>query len=299
MEEKLTGVSIAVLGGDARELILIPELLRLGAKVKVAGFPSCRELEEALLVISPAEAVQETEVVILPFPGTDAQGKIYAPLAKEELFLNAEVWEALSPGVVMIIGKARPFLRAMVQEYGIRLLEIAERDEVAILNAIPSAEGALQIALEELPITLHGSNAFVLGFGRLGQTLARVLRALGAKTWVVARKAGALARGYEQGYKVASFTKLPAVISQADVIFNTVPALVLDAFVLAKVRPEALIIDLASEPGGTDFEAAARLKRKAILASGLPGKVAPVTAGRILAQVVPALIRQELASREI
>ncbi len=77
-------------------------------------------------------------------------------------------------------------------------------DDVAILNAIPSAEGAIQIAMEQLPITIHGSKSFVLGFGRLGKTLARMLAGIGAITTVAARKSADLARIYETGLSPCS-----------------------------------------------------------------------------------------------
>ena len=84
-------------------------------------------------------------------------------------------------------------------------------------------------------------------------------------------------------------------LGEADVIFNTIPVPVLTGAVLDKVPPGALIIDLASAPGGVDFQRAANIGVKAILAPGLPGKVAPKTAGRILAKVITGLLYEEMA----
>ncbi|MGB9803578.1 NAD(P)-dependent oxidoreductase, partial [Desulfofundulus sp.] len=168
-------------------------------------------------------------------------------------------------------------------------------DEVAILNSIPSAEGAIQVAMEKLPITIHGSNSIVLGFGRTGTTLARMLRALGSRTVVVARNPAQRARAFEMGLETADLPELPVIAAGADVIFNTIPALVLDERVLLQVRPGTLILDLASSPGGTDFEVARQLGITALLLPGLPGRVAPRTAGEILARVVPRLLAEQLA----
>lgn len=90
-------------------------------------------------------------------------------------------------------------------------------------------------------------------------------------------------------------SSLATACASADMIFNTVPAIVLTEEILATMGKGSLIVDLASAPGGTDFEAAARFGIKAILALGLPGKVAPKTAGRILADSIPQLIRRELS----
>ena len=115
---------------------------------------------------------------------------------------------------------------------------------------MPTAEGAIQLAMEELPITLHGARVLVIGYGRLGRVLAD--RLAGLKGWLC-------------GY---------------DLVVNTVPVRVLREAELADLKPGCLVIDLASKPGGVDFDAAARLGVKAFWALSLPGKVAPVTAGK-------------------
>lgn len=294
MEGKLEGIRIAVVGGDDRELVLIPELVRQGAQVSVTGFLPCNELVHTRRAVDVKEAVAGVQVVILPMPGTDDRGVIRAVYSTRELVLSEEVVRNLVPDTLILIGTAKPFLREWARRYRLRLREIAEEDEVAILNSIPTAEGAIQMAMEQLPVTIHRSQAYVLGFGRIGQTLARMLQSLGAFTTVVARSHAALARAYEQGHQVLPFQDLSHYIGQAQVVFNTVPALVLTREVLAAAASDVLIIDLASVPGGTDFKAAENMNLKAILAPGLPGKVAPRTAGEILARVIPRLIRQEL-----
>jgi len=77
---------------------------------------------------------------------------------------------------------------------GIQLIETANLDELAILNSIPSAEGAIQMAMDATKITIHGSASFVLGLGRFGTTLARMLHGIGAQVTGVARKPSDLAR---------------------------------------------------------------------------------------------------------
>ncbi|MDH7578431.1 MAG: dipicolinate synthase subunit DpsA [Bacillota bacterium] len=292
----LSGIEIAVVGGDKRQLYLIPELIRLGAHVTAVGFPPCPELSQVQLSESLEATVKNARVVILPIPGIDPEGRIKTLDANCLLIFTPGIAKLIPPGTLVIIGCAREILRKWAIEFGWKLIEIAELDEVAILNAIPSAEGALQIAMEQLPITIHNSKSFILGFGRLGKTLARMLQGIGAQTTVVARKRADLARIFEMGCRPISFTQLPQVISGAEIIFNTVPALILDEQILSLLQKDVLIIDLASHPGGTDFAAAKRLGLQAILAPGLPGKVAPKTSGQILAQVIPQLILCELSA---
>ncbi|CEP66815.1 D-isomer specific 2-hydroxyacid dehydrogenase,NAD-binding [Moorella glycerini] len=286
----LAGTRVAMLGGDAREVILLEELLRQGAEVRVAGLGELPEQEGCACYDDPLDAVQGAGVIILPVPGIKAGGIIHAPRARQPLYFTRELAGAIPAGTPVLVGVARAYLKEMAAERGWQLVETAEMDEMAILNSIPTAEGAIMLAMQELPITLHGCEAFVLGLGRTGFTLARMLAGVGARVTVIDRGAADRARAYAEGWPAFTFTELAAIVVRADVIFNTVPAPVLTGELLARTRPDVLIIDLASDPGGTDFTAATALKRRAMLAPGLPGKVAPRTAGQILARIYPTLI---------
>lgn len=298
MSSVLSGIKIAVLGGDDREIILVSELVRMGATVVVAGIPREKIGHGAFAVNSIEDACKEAEVVVLPLPGTNTDGVIRAVYMEDNLVLTEKAISMVAPGALIIIGSARPFLTEWGKKYNLKLLEIVDMDEIAILNSIPTAEGALQIAMEETSITIHGSKTCIIGFGRIAITLARILEAMGADVTVVARNDGQLARAYEMGCRRAGYHELREIMNNVDIVFNTVPSLVLDTNILKYANPDVVIIDLATQPGGTDFEAANAFGLKAILAPGLPGKVAPITAGRILADVVPRLIIQELTQMD-
>jgi len=294
MSPKLAGVTVAVLGGDDRELVLISELLKMGANVKVAGITRFNNNQNVQYYHQVKEAVQDAPFVILPMPGINQKGLIWAKYSEGPLMLDQDAMLSFSPDCMVIVGFARPLLKELVSLQNLKLVEIADMDEVAIPNSIPSAEGAVQMAMESTDITIHGSKCLVLGFGRCGSTLAKTLAALGAKTSVAARKPGDLARISEMGLQHVTYQNLQEHIGEADIIFNTVPSLVLDRRLLEFTSPAVYICDLASAPGGVDFDAADELGRKAELAPGLPGKVAPRTAGHILAQVIPDIILSEL-----
>ena len=209
-------------------------------------------------------------------------------------FWTRPPFAAIGPGKTLYIGVAKPVVAALASRHKVRLVETAELDEIAILNSIPTAEGAIQRAMEQLPVTLHGSRVVVVGYGRCGVTLARMLGGIGARVRVVTRAAAQRARAYEMGFEAEGLERLPQSVADARAIFNTVPALLLTRTVLEAMRKDAVIIDVAQAPGGTDFEAAAELGIKAFLDLGIPGKVAPETAGEILARVIPDLILDDL-----
>ena len=153
-------------------------------------------------------------------------------------------------------------------------------------NAIPTAEGAIQIAMEELPVTLHEVRTLVVGFGRLGRALVPRLRGLGARVWVCARRYEQQAAAEGMGAGVEGMDRLPDWLCGYDLVINTVPAPVLGVEELSALKEGALVIDLASRPGGVDMQAAAALGVRVVWALSLPGKVAPVTSGRYIKDTI-------------
>ena len=294
MGATLAGYRLAVLGGDERQIILTQSLLEKGAKVKVLGFPKRSELEGSHFCDNINEAISDVEAIILPMPGTDLEGNIIT-LGNDRIKITEEIFKKIPSNVPIYLGVAKPFLRDWAKKHTKKLVEIANLDEVAILNSIPTAEGAIQMAMEHSPITIQGSNSVVIGFGRCGITLARMVSALGARTTVLARKPKDLARIKEMGLKSAEYSEIKTILAQAEIIFNTIPVQILDSDTLAYTNKDAIIIDIASAPGGTDFDFAKKIGIKAFLAPSLPGRVAPKTAGLILAEVLPNHIIKEIS----
>ncbi len=295
MQPDLSGIKVAVLCGDAREIILVERLAALGALVKVVDLPVA-ETNNIKVYQSPVEGLADVHAVILPVPGINDQGEIYTAYGEQPWILSADLFTHLAPNTPVFVGAAKPRLKELVQKAGLVLIEVMQLDEVAILNSIPSAEGALQLAMEQTDITIHGSCTMILGFGRTGMTLARMTHALGAHTIVVVRNFAQKARAQEMGFIVMDYQEMLQKLNQVDIIFNTVPAMVLDEPELAMVSPQTLIVDIASAPGGINFKAANQKGIHAMLAPGLPGKVAPRTAGNILAEVIPRLLAEHMAT---
>ena len=296
MSAGLKGIRLAVIGGDDRELYLIPELQKQGAYIVGVGFENASPISGMTLAPSLKDVVGKVDVLLFPMFGTDERGVVKAKYSDQPIVLTKEVLQAIPARVPLIIGFARPALKSVAEKMGIQLVETRSLNEITILNSIPSAEGAIQMAMEATPITIHGSESIVLGLGRCGWTLARMLKGIGAHVTGVARKPSDLARAVEMGLQAIHFSDLEDKIGGAEIIFNTVPHLILDREMLEKVARDAVIVDVASIPGGTDFEYAQMLGIKALLAPGLPGIVAPKTAGRILAQIYPQLILRHLTT---
>ena len=254
----------AVIGSDARQL--------------AAG----RALARAGYAVEGPEEIALADYILLPLPLDAAR----TPLA--------ELLRAARPGALALGGMLSEEAKAIAAEAGVELVDYFAREELAIRNAIPTAEGCIGVLLAQRKRTLWGSAVLLLGFGPVGQAVGTRLAALGAHVTVAARRPDQRAQAESLGMQGAELARLAPAF---DTVVNTIPAQVLTAPVLARLRPGSLIVDLASRPGGTDFDAAARCGHKAIHALSLPAACAPETAGEIVARTVREMLREREGAR--
>ena len=289
----LTGRKFVFIGGDARQLEVIAQVTELDAGATLLGFEHLtRTFTDTVLRDLCEDALSDADAVVLPVAGMDDDGRVDTQFGEGPLVLHAEHFAALKPGTPVFTGIARPALTARCAEHNLPLIRLMELDEVAILNAIPTAEGAVALAMQHTDITIHGAQVVVLGFGRCGQTLARLLAAMGAHVRVGARQPAHLARIREMSLLPFQITHLEHGVADADIVFNTIPHPILTASVLKTMPQGCVVIDIASKPGGTDFRFAQRRGMKALLAPSLPGIVAPRTAGRIIAATITRILAE-------
>lgn len=280
----LTGVQVIFIGGDARQLEMIQKLTELDASVILIGYDQLQNqyygVQRQPLSLS---ILQQADAIVLPAVATDDNGNVQAIFTSNELIIKEQHIAVLPKHCLIFTGIAKPYFHKMCAQHQLTLIEFFNQDDVAIYNSIPTAEGAIMMAIQHTDITIHHAETIVLGMGRMGFTLARTLQALGANVRIGVRKDEHIARAMEMGFKPFYVTDLLQQISNIDLLFNTIPTMIVTAEVIAKVPNRMVMIDLASSPGGIDFQFAEKRGIKAILAPGLPGIVAPKFAGRILA----------------
>jgi dipicolinate synthase subunit A len=294
----LTGISVAFMGGDARQLEVIQRFTELDATVFLFGFNNLgRQLSGVTNSEPSAEVLKQIDAFILPPVGTDDTGRVESIFSHNELVLTDELIGALPVHAKVYTGMAKTYLKRLCQAHNISVIELFDRDDVAIYNSIPTAEGALMMAIQNTDITIHGSICMVLGFGRTGFTMARTLQGLGAVVKVGVKQPEHFARAWEMGFQPFYTTDLYTEVANIDLLFNTIPTMIITAQVITNIPHRAVIIDLASKPGGTDFRFAEKRGIKALLAPGLPGIVAPKTAGRIIANALSQLIEEDFKDR--
>ena len=295
----LTDIHVAFIGGDARQIEVIKKCSELDATISLIGFNQLQsEFSGTVKTNMSAEVLKNIDALILPIVGTSDDGVVESIFSDQTITLKKEDLELLPKNSVIYTGMAKSYLKNLVAECNLTLVQLLDRDDVAIYNSIPTIEGAIMLAIQNTDTTIHGSNVVILGLGRVGMTLARAMHALGAHVRVGARKPEHLARIYEMGLVPFHMNELKNHVDDCDVLFNTIPAPLVTAQVIAQMPYHALIIDLASKPGGTDFRFSEKRGVKALLAPSLPGIVAPKTAGRIIANVMTQLIMEQKNKQE-
>jgi dipicolinate synthase subunit A len=284
-------LNVWVVGGDLRQARLAELLARDGHQVHTYALGRAPAVGHGLVSAPDLGGVEQADLVILPLPVLRGEGLLNTPQEEMDLPL-ARVLDHLNPRQILCGGMVGPEAAALARARGLTLHDYFAREELAVANAVPTAEGAIQIALEELPITLHGARVLVIGYGRLGRLLAQRLSALGARVSVASRQFEHLAWAEAFGYGAEHTGQLAGWLCAYDLVINTAPSRVLGRAELEDLKEGALVIDLASKPGGVDLDAAAALGVQVVWALSLPGKVAPVTAGKCVKDTIYNILRE-------
>lgn len=286
-------MKFAVMGGDMRQ-VKLAELLTLdGHEVFAFALDKAALSEDIKAAEISKKELEKAECVILPLPAVVNGDYINAPLSVSEYKLE-DVLACVDSSSLICAGMVSERLRQRAAEKRLEIRDYFAREEFAVLNAVSTVEGAMEIIIKEMPINLCSSNCLVLGFGRIGKIISHRLKGCGANVTVSARKCSDFAWIEAYGYKWVHTGNIASVISDYDVIINTIPAKVLKTAQLSRIKRGSLCLDLASKPGGIDFDAASHLGVKAIWALGLPGKVSPVSAGAVIKNTIyNILVEQE------
>lgn len=269
-----------VLGGDERAVHLCRLLERDGHGV----FPMA--LDSALPVSGPPD-FPGAEALILPLP------------AEKGCFLNAplsggnhrlpELLRRVPEGKTVFAGMAGAELRHVCRERGLRLRDYFEREELQVKNALLTAEGALGLLLGADEGRVCRRRILICGFGRIGRLLALRLVSMGVAVTVAARSPAD--RAWAEAMGCEALTLESAAREGFDYVINTVPASVFGEVEIARFG-EAKLIELASPPYGFDFVAAERSGRDITLASGLPGRCAPLAAAEAIRDTIYNMLEE-------
>ena len=274
-----------ILGGDSRSLYIGEYLEKENFKVCYYAF------NETDCFDTLNEAITEASVIILPLPATRDRVTLNATLFDETVLLS-DICALVTADKLVFGGQLPKSFCEELSAKGVYYCDYFLLEELSIYNAIPTAEGVVNILIEKLPITIHGMKCGITGYGKVGKAIGDTLKALGAQVTVFARRESALAEAFSKGLTGKRFNQLAEEKNDFDVLINTVPAAVIGRTELDMLTPDCVLIETASAPFGIDFQASKEKAMEVIKASSLPGKVAPKTAGRIIGLSILPIIKQ-------
>lgn len=286
-------MKFAIIGGDLRTIKLAVMLAKEQNQVYVYGLEKAEELKNIKNIEqceSIKKTIQEVEIVIGPIPFSSNGKTINMPFSDKEISIR-EMMHVIN-AKVLIAGGITPEVYEMANDEYIEIIDIMKREELAVLNTIATAEGTIQVAIENTNKIIHGSEILILGFGRIGKVLARKLAGLSAKVTCAARKDEDLAWIQAYGHKATNINSLGENLKLYDIIINTVPHIILNEERLKYIKKDCLLIDLASNPGGIDKKSVKDNKLKFVWALSLPGKVAPITTAEFIKDTIYNIIKE-------
>ena len=280
---------LLILGGDRRMAYTASYLTEWGYSV-CAYANSCAEtMADVLSVASLAEAMAFCDRIIMGIPFTRDGVTMYAPFCDETISID-DILDLTKPRHSFSVGNPGGFLTSCIKR-GARCVDYGQREDFALYNAVPTAEGILALLIGNLPVTVWDSKILILGYGRIGKSLASMLNSLGAKVTASARKATDFAMMDIAGVRSIT-TGNYGGLDRFDAVVNTIPCVTADEGFYVQLGEGCVVIDASSAPGYMDRAAAQSQGVTLIDAFGLPGKTAPATSGKIIAKTVTDIFRQ-------
>ena len=208
------GAVFGVVGGDFRQAALAKGLLEDGYPVRVFCIERPPQFLPSQLCCDNLDGLSGCDAVVLPLPVSNDDRLLNAPLSEACVPLS-DLFSRCRSDALLFGGKVSPAQQRLAQQFGHTIHDYLEREEMAVLNAVPTAEGAVNLAMNERASTLWESRCLVTGFGRCAKALALLLKGFGARVTVAARREAGERR--EDGSELcdATYTQLLMGITKA------------------------------------------------------------------------------------
>lgn len=266
-----------LIGGDSREKYLAYQLERKG--IEIIHPEQVDRLKD-----------KKADIILLPTPVSMDHFTVKATEGQRKVNLK-EVLEVAEKGQLIFGGVFPADFRAALEEKDVVVHDFMKMDDIAIQNAVATAEGAIAEAVFMSNEILHGQEVLVLGYGRCAEVLANKLKGLSARVTVMARREEARSRAWTFGNDILEFGNVED-IGKFHYIFNTIPSMCITREWIDRLNRYCCIIDIASKPGGTDFDYCSKKGIRAKLCGSLPGRYAPKTSGELLAQKIESILKE-------
>ena len=278
---------LLLIGGDSRQLYMADYLEESGFDVAVYALPE----KSRKCVKNLKKEIENSDAVILPLPVSKDGKHIISSVPMKETV--DDIISVIRNDSIIFAGMISRSTEAKLTKKGIKYFDYFKREDVTIKNTVPTVQGILKAMIDNIDYTIHSSKCAVFGYGRVGRITADILNSIGAEVTVCVRKTSDMAGAEIKRMKSCYISDFYKISNEFDIIINTVPSPVIDRKILENLKSDCLIIDVASAPYGTDFATAYEYGINAIQCPSLPGKVAPKTAGKIIAEAIINILKEE------
>ena len=255
-----------------------------GYKVSVYANDDISLLDGVYTYYDLETAMKENSHIVFGIPVSRDDFTIYSPFSEKNVYID-DVLKNIKPHHTVIGGKMQN-LSVSVAKKGAACADYGSREDFCLYNANMTAEALVSVIMKKLPVTVSGIKCLILGDGRIGKTLSKKLSDLGADVTVTARKSSDRAMIDIQGFGYLKTSGFIDTGHSYDVVVNTIPAYILKEETFSQLKNTCLVIDASAYPGYINKEYAQKHGISVEGAFSLPGKYAPATAGKIIADVI-------------
>ena len=285
---------VTIVGGDQRQATVAGVLAKKDFDVHVYGIKKDVLPDSVIFCPDWRAAMKNSDCLVLPLPISPDGKRVNAPMLEGNAPLLCDILSDMPSGALVLGGKIGQKQKRLIEAYGLSVVDYFESDALQEANALPTAEGAVQILMREIPRVIFGMSVAVTGFGRVARALVKLLAAMGAHVTVFARKEADRLAANALGATAFSLEskEFCEMGGHYTAVLNTVPAVIFTPRILEGIDRKTLLIDLASAPGGFD-PAVSTMGFRTVYALSLPGKYAPVTAGELIANVLLEAMKEE------
>ena len=271
---------IVFIGGDKRQKIIYENIKKDYENTSLLAFGANKY---------NSEEVKNSDIIVFPTVLTKDGVLVLTPEYNGNLKID-DVLKDIVNSKIVIGGVIPVTIKEKLINYNIKFVEYTEIQPFKILNAIPTVEGAISIAIQNSSNTLWKCNCLIIGNGCIGKRLCKTLKDMGAFVTVSARNEVDFSILESENINFTHTSFIEDKLKEFDIIFNTVPKKIISNSALKMLDESTIIIDLSSYPYGFDYTLIDTVKCKIIPAQSLPGKYSPVTAANIAAKTVKNII---------
>ncbi len=284
------------LGGDKRQIEIIKDLIRKKIEVDLVGYDLI-DIKDIKNIDADNICISEYDLIFFPISGVKDDLSIACSYSSKKIFLQVNLLENSKEKGKIFTGIKTDKLNQMLKIANKDCIALMEDIDIKKANSIPTVEGIIGDLIYNTDYTINDANIFVLGYGNVGKPLVRTLQYLNANVTVGIIKPeefAELAKYQIPCIYTNNHELMQNIMQDSNIIINTVPELILNKEYLQNLNDTVYILDISSHPHGVDFKSADELKIKNKLLLGIPGDVAPKTAGNILVKKINSIIKEDV-----